>query len=236
MKVMWFSGGVSSAIALKLTKNIDKVFYIHIDDQHDDTLRFVNDVSKFTGHKIEIIQSPLKNVENACFSAGGKGYINGVAGASCTYRLKRLVRIEWEKQLGNIPLTYVWGIDYNEKHRATRIEESMPMVLHEFPLIDRKLTKQDTHGMLKKEGIKRPVMYDLGYPNNNCIGCVKGGMGYWNKIRIDFPEVFKQRMEMEEKIGASCGKIRLKDLDPERGRNLKPIVEDCGIMCELNIS
>lgn len=31
-------------------------------------------------------------------------------------------------------------------------------------------------------------MYDLGYANNNCIGCVKGGIGYWNKIRIDFPE------------------------------------------------
>ncbi len=36
-------------------------------------------------------------------------------------------------------------------------------------------------------------MYDLGYPNNNCIGCVKGGMGYWNKIRKDFPEVFQKR-------------------------------------------
>ena len=32
-------------------------------------------------------------------------------------------------------------------------------------------------------------MYDLGYPNNNCIGCIKGGMGYWNRIRKDFPDI-----------------------------------------------
>ena len=33
----------------------------------------------------------------------------------------------------------------------------------------------------------------MGYNNNNCIGCIKGGMGYWNKIRVDFPEVFEKR-------------------------------------------
>jgi hypothetical protein len=75
-------------------------------------------------------------------------------------------------------------------------------------------------------------MYDLGYPNNNCIGCVKGGMGYWNKIRQDFPEVFADRARMEREIGASCmNGVYLDELAPEAGRGLKPIVEDCGILC-----
>jgi len=27
------------------------------------------------------------------------------------------------------------------------------------------------------------------------------GIGYWNKIRVDFPEVFKKRCKMERLIG-----------------------------------
>lgn len=58
-------------------------------------------------------------------------------------------------------------------------------------------------------------MYDLGYPNNNCVGCVKGGMGYWNKIRVDFPEVFERRARQEREIGHSCIKgVFLDELDP----------------------
>ncbi len=60
-------------------------------------------------------------------------------------------------------------------------------------------------------------------------------MGYWNKIRIDFPEVFQSRSELERLIGfAIIGKgVWLDELDPERGRHEGPICDDCGLMCEL---
>lgn len=78
-------------------------------------------------------------------------------------------------------------------------------------------------------------MYDLGYQNNNCIGCVKGGMGYWNKIRRDFPAVFASRSKLERDLNFPIiGKgIWLDELDPERGRDEGLICDDCGIMCEL---
>ena len=47
-------------------------------------------------------------------------------------------------------------------------------------------------------------MYRLGYQNNNCIGCVKGGKGYWNKIREDFPETFWEMSKAERFVGHSC--------------------------------
>ena len=76
------------------------------------------------------------------------------------------------------------------------------------------LTKEDTHAILNRLGIRRPAMYDLGYQNNNCIGCVKGGMGYWNKIRKDFPEVFERRAKLEREIEHSCIKgVFLDELD-----------------------
>lgn len=77
-------------------------------------------------------------------------------------------------------------------------------------------------------------MYDLGYPNNNCIGCVKGGMGYWNRIRKDFPEVFKQRAILEREVGYSM--IRgyfLDELPEDKGNMNTEIFPECGIMCYM---
>ena len=79
-------------------------------------------------------------------------------------------------------------------------------------------------------------MYDLGYSNNNCIGCVKGGKGYWNKIRVDFPEVYDRRAILERQVGHSCIKgVFLDELDPEAGRMEDEIMPDCGIACYLDL-
>ena len=229
MKVCWFSAGVSSFIAAYFVKDtLDKIIYCHIDEQHEDTLRFVSDGEKVLG-KIEILQSPYKSVSNVIDTFR---FVNSRYGARCTDVLKKRVRKEWE--LGKKDLTYVWGYDYNEKHRAEQIQELLPKFKHEFPLIDRQFKKDDCHGLLKKLGVKRPYMYDLGYSNNNCVGCVKGGMGYWNKIRVDFPEVFNERAKQERAIGHTCIKgVYLDELNPSRGRLSDEIMEDCSIICQL---
>ena len=143
------------------------------------------------------------------------------------------MRKKWERENSEHHI-YVWGYDVTEKHRADRIVKTMTDYDHEFPLIDNGFTKEDCHGLAKKLGLNRPAMYDLGYPNNNCIGCVKGGMGYWNKIRKDFPDVFLKRAKQEREIGRSCIKgVFLDELDPKRGKMNLEVIEDCGIVCEL---
>lgn len=231
--VAWFSAGVSSAVATKLAiDEIDQIIYTHINDQHPDTMRFVRDCEAWFGKTVDLIQSPYKSVENACRAAGGRGYINGPTGAACTRLLKRRVRKEWELEQED-PLRYVWGMDVNEGERCERLIENMPNQEHIFPLIDKKISKTEAHRMLKASKIERPAMYELGYQNNNCIGCVKGGMAYFNRIRVDFPEVFKARAEMERMIKATCIKgVYLDELDPEKGRHAPPIIDDCGILCE----
>ena len=232
MKVSWFSAGVSSFIATYLEREtIDKVLYIHIDDQHTDTMRFVKDCEKALGKEIEILQSKYKSVDNVIKQFR---FINGPYGARCTDVLKKRVRKEWEHGKGRI--TYVWGYDSTEKNRAERLLEAMPEYDHVFPLIDRSISKEDAHGMIRELGIKRPAMYDIGYSNNNCVGCVKGGMGYWNRIRQDFPEVFNRMASREREIGNSCIKeVFLDELDPDRGRMEDEITEDCSIICQLNL-
>jgi hypothetical protein len=231
VKVAWFSAGVSSFIACYLAKDVDKIVYIHIDDQHEDSLRFLKDCEKLLGREIEILQSNYKNVDDVVKKFK---YINGVGGATCTNVLKKRVRKEWEKQYQGQDITYIWGFDLNERHRAERLLESMPEFNHEFPLIDAQLKKEDVHALSRRLGLKRPIMYELGYKNNNCLGCVKGGMGYWNKIRVDFPNIFENRAQLERLVGASCiNGVYLDELDPSKGRFEEEIQEDCSIMCQL---
>jgi len=231
--VAWFSSGVSSAVGIKLINSqIDEIIYIHINDQHPDTLRFVEECEGWYERPITRLQSRYKTVNEAIRGAGGRGYINGPRGAACSRLLKKRVRKEWELTQGKEKLRYVWGMDSNESGRAERLIESMPEHEHLFPLIQAKIDKSSAHGILAESGKRRPIMYDLGYYNNNCVGCVKGGMGYWNKIRRDFPIVFKQRAEIERLVGASCLKNKyLDELLPTDGRKQKPICPDCGLFC-----
>jgi len=230
--VAWFSAGVSSAVATKLMiEQIDKIIYQHIDDMEEDTMRFVRDCEAWFCKPIEIRQSPYKSVENVCLAVS---YLNGVRGAACTNILKRRDRKEWEAEHRFFcNFRYVWGMDAGESARAERLRENMREDEHAFPLIKRGLTKADAHGILREAGIRRPRMYDMGYPNNNCVGCVKGGMGYWNLIRKEFPEVFAARAALERKVGGSCiNGVYLDELDPEAGRDCKLVLPECGAMCE----
>ena len=80
-------------------------------------------------------------------------------------------------------------------------------------------------------------MYDLGYNHNNCIGCVKGGKGYWNKIRKDFPEHFNKMAKIERKIEHSI----FRDMETNERIWLDELPEDAGnfkteppISCDLS--
>lgn len=232
------SAGASSFIAGYLAGDVDEWIYIDIEDQHRDSIRFIHDCEKVIGKKITILKSSMYgNVEDCVRAFGGfKSARNGFA--PCTNWLKKRVRKKWEYEHKTDTITYVWGFDAGEKHRAERLEEAMQSFEHEFPLIEKDLSKQDVHELLSRLGIRRPVMYDLGYPNNNCIGCVKGGMGYWNRIRKDFPEVFQRRAKLEREVGHTMlkdknGYIYLDELDPDRGNMNMEIMPECGISCYM---
>ena len=170
--VAWFSAGVSSFVAAYLAKP-DRIVFINVASQHPDTLRFVADAERVLGRPIEIIgdQRYRQSVDEVIAK---RRYINGPAGACCTTELKKRVRQEWERKNAHPGMVYVWGYDADERRRAERTAAASEFGVR-FPLIERVLTKENCHAIAAELGIKRPAMYDLGYSNNNCIGCVKGG-------------------------------------------------------------
>lgn len=235
LKVCWISAGISSFVAGYLEKDtIDKFIYIDIADQHPDSIRFIKDCEKALGKGIEVLKSAEYDSVEDAIRAAGVIRMARTGFAPCTAYLKKRVRKQWEHDHADYEITYVWGFDLNEKHRAENVTETMFEFKHEFPLIENSITKQDCHAMSARLGVKRPAMYDFGYNNNNCIGCVKGGMGYWNKIRVDFPDVFASRAKLERDLNCKCLKeCFLDELEPDRGRMPEEILEDCGIFCEL---
>lgn len=237
MIISWWSAGVTSAVATKLA--IDKYgkdrvlpIYFHINTAHPDNKRFIKECEEWYGREIMVTKSHKHGDQFEVITKDK--YVNGPGGARCTLVLKKRVRERLEKELGYE--AQVFGFEYSKKevNRAIRFKEQYPASKPIFPLIDKKMTKPECLYFLEQAGIERPEMYKLGYGNNNCIGCVKGGMGYWNKIRKDFPEYFDRMAEAERQVGNSCLRgVYLDELDPNAGRDQKYIMPDCGNFCEI---
>lgn len=235
----WFSFGDASAVATKLTlaqygpENVT-VAYTDTGSEHPDNKRFMADCEVWFGVPIlSLKSSEYVDVDDVI---DRRRFLNGPHGAPCTVELKKKVRWAVERDYDHQVFGYT--ADRPDVLRADRFRQQNPDVRLLTPLIERGLTKDDCHAVVAAAGIDLPAMYMLGYQNNNCIGCVKGGMGYWNKIRVDFPEVFARRAGQERELGHSinkdaAGPMFLDDLDPERGDyGSEPSIE-CSMLCAI---
>lgn len=233
----WFSCGVTSAVACKLAldkygvDNVD-LYYIEIDTAHPDNERFISECEKWYGKTIKRVRS--KKYKDQFEVIEHHHHINGPRGADCTRFLKKDVRLKLQRELNNP--TQIFGFEYSKKeiNRAVRFVQQNENANAIFPLIEQQITKENALAILLSNGIEIPAMYRLGYKNNNCIGCVKGGKAYWNRIRVDFPDVFEKMATLEREKGRSCinGQF-LDDLDPTASKFDPPLLPDCGNFCEV---
>jgi hypothetical protein len=243
--VIWFSCGVTSAVAAKLAiamrPHADfSVVYIDTGSEHADNERFLADVSVWIDRPIETIRSERYADTWAVFE--GRRYLSGIAGAPCTLELKKAVRERWEKEHDwTMWESQVFGFDADEAGRAQRFLENQPEVRLWTPLITKGMSKDACMLRIQEVGIELPTMYKLGYRNNNCIGCVKGNAGYWNKIRNDFPETFARMAMIERELGAKICQatingtrqhVSLDDLPPDAGRYSDEPPISCGLLCQ----
>lgn len=239
MIIAWFSCGATSAVACKIALSLYEdvhLYYIETGSGHPDNARFLADCERWYNQPIHIIRSD----KYTCVAdVLRKGFINGTHGAACTLELKKKVRYKLEKELQQWD-GQVWGFEFDPKeiNRAIRFKQQYPDTKPLFPLIERQITKPEAMGMLWRAGIEIPAMYKMGYNNNNCIGCPKGGMGYWNKIRKDFPDVFNEVAQIERDVGATClkdkdGRIFLDELPIWRGDPVEEIIPDCSLICQI---
>ena len=237
--VCWFSCGAASAVATKLAiaENAGRlplvVAYTEVKNEHPDNSRFLRECQDWFGQEIIILRNQVYDADIMQVFRRER-FIVGPKGAPCTRLLKRWPRMLFEQE-GD---TQVFGFTSEERDRAARFAAREAHMRMSTPLIDRGMAKADCQALLWAEGIRLPAMYELGYRNNNCIGCVKGGKGYWNKIRVDFPDRFAEMARLEREIGASVihddkGPVYLDELPPDAGRHEELPDIECGVFCQM---
>jgi 3'-phosphoadenosine 5'-phosphosulfate sulfotransferase (PAPS reductase)/FAD synthetase len=197
----WFSAGAASAVATKLALAAgDNVVIARIDtgSEHPDNERFAADCEEWFGQTIEVHRSP--DYVDTWDVWKRTRYLVGPGGARCTVELKKKVRFAIEQPDD----TQVFGYTVEERKRANRFRDQNPEINLWTPLIDAGLTKADCLAMIDRAGIEIPVMYRLGYHNNNCIACPKAtAPSYWARIHRDFRESFDRMAAVERELGVS---------------------------------
>lgn len=218
--ISWFSCGAASAVASKMmvAKYGDRCHVVYCDTmatEHPDNQRFFDDVQKWLGVIIHRVASDTYKTVDEVFEK--TRYMAGIAGARCTTEMKKVPRYAFQ-QPDDI---HTFGFTADEFRRIERFEFNNPELKVDWVLRDEGITKDDCYAIIKRAGIATPAMYQLGYNNNNCLGCVKASSAkYWNMIRRDFPDVFERRAQQSRELGVrltryKSERIFLDELPPD---------------------
>jgi hypothetical protein len=235
----WFSCGAASASAIKMTladtellKNFDEVVvaYCYVKEEHPDNVRFLKECEQWFDYPVTILMHD--GYQGSIYNVFNKNFINTPNGPPCTRALKKQVRLKFQRPTD----THLFGYTMEETERIDNFIDANNIKTM-FPLQEKNITKANCLALVQRAGIEIPVMYKLGYEHNNCVGCVRGGMGYWNKIRKDFPEAFDKMAKFERLKGYTVlkdknGPLFLDTLDPARGKMSDEPKIECGIFCE----
>lgn len=239
---VWFSCGAASAVAAKKTIELYgdiatvRVVNNPVKEEHSDNQRFLRDVERWLGVEIEIATNDKYPNCSAVEVWAARKFMSGPHGAPCTLELKKMARRQWEEK--NHADWHVLGFTFDEQRRAANFQKRersnlLPVLVNEC------IRKSDCFRILFAAGIEPPEIYKLGYPNANCIGCVKATTPtYWNHVRKVHPEVFAERAAMSRELGARLVRVNgerifLDELDENAtGDPMETLDFECGSFCE----
>jgi hypothetical protein len=207
-----FSGGATSWAAAKrvVEKHGSKdvtLFFANTKAEDEDLYRFLADGAANVG-------APL------VYAAEGRDpwqvmFDERMLGNSrfdpCSRILKRQVMDRWLAKNCDPKETIVYiGIDWTEEHRYIGLRDRRAVLgwKYEAPLCEPPwMDKDEALAWMKREGIRQPRLYDLGFSHNNCGGfCIKGGQGHFANLLRVMPERYAYHEQKEQDIRALLGK------------------------------
>lgn len=205
-----FSCGAASAVATKLA--IEKygdavsIYYNDTGSEHSDNHRFLQDCEAWFGKPVNVLRHPTYTDIWELFRK--VRFLSSPRGAPCTSEMKRTPgEAVWK--LGDVE---VFGYTSDEAQRLERFRRDNNERIIECPLIDYGITKEMCLDRLVQAGIEIPMMYRLGFRNNNCIGCVKArdNLDYWKRVRKHFPDIFAEAASIERELKTTINRITRK--------------------------
>lgn len=122
---------------------------------------------------------------------------NGAPGnRSCTFDFKIKQVAKWTKAHGatvDHPASVALGISIDEYQRMK--SSTVPHQVSDYPLIDRRLSRQDCMALIAGAGLPVP-------PKSSCFFCPFATPVYWSRLRKNEPELFAKAVELERMVNA----------------------------------
>jgi len=236
-RIVWFSRGAASAVAWLLTRRQDQqciAVHCATNAEHPDSDRFEADWCRVMNDRVTTIQSD-EYVDTWDVWEKTR-WLAGINGARCTGELKVAPRLEFQRPDD----IHVFGYtaDKADITRANRLRENYFEMQIETPLIDAGLTKQAVLAMVQSRGVELPLMYRLGFQNNNCIPCVKAtSPDYWALVRETCPQEFARMVKLSRDLGVRMARVKGErvfiDEIPADQPTADPIVPTCDFLCQI---
>lgn len=206
-RVRWFGCGAASAVAIALDLKEHPggvIAYCETGAEHDDNERFLRDCEKWWGASVVRLRS--EDYDDTWEVWEDRSYIAGNDGAPCTGELKVTPRMAF--QFPDDIHVFGYTCDAADQTRAKRLATVFFEMIIENPLIERGLDKSACLALVQAAGITLPVMYLLGFPNNNCIPCPKAtSPNYWAAMRRYFPGKFWRMARLSRRLDVRLTRI-----------------------------
>lgn len=208
--VVMFSGGAGSWAAAKRVADqygTDGLILLFADTlmEDEDLYRFLRESAANVGGKLVW----LKDGRNVWEVFEDDKFLGNSRLANCSKYLKQIPCRRWLEQNTDPDKAHVHvGIDWSEIHRLPAIVEAYKPWKAHAPLCEKPyLSKDDIWDMLKREGIRRPRLYDVGMPHNNCGGfCVRAGHAQFAQLLRTHRERFLYHEGKEQELREFLGK------------------------------
>ena len=127
---------------------------------------------------------------------GSKGIIR----RQCTSEYKINPLLKKQRELAGLKpgqrhkdhlMTTVIGISYDESQRMR--DPAFPWLRHDYPLVDRRITRQECIDYATKHGYRTP-------PRSACIGCPFKSNDEWRRLRDEQPDEWEDAVEFDTAI------------------------------------
>lgn len=236
-RVRWFGCGAASAVAIAMDLKAHPggvVAYCETRAEHEDNERYLRDCERWWGFPVTRLHSD--EYEDTWDVWTRRRYLAGNEGAPCTGLLKVEPRMMFQRPDD----VHVFGYtcDSTDQARARRLAETFFELTIENPLIRGGLDKAACLAIVEGAGIKLPVLYGFGFPNNNCIPCVKAtSPNYWSAMRKHFRPQFDRMAALARELDVRLTRINderifIDDI-PADWPTLNPIAPACDFLCHI---
>ena len=236
-RVRWFGCGAASAVAIALDLRAHAggvIAYCETAAEHPDNERFLADCERWWGASVIRLRSD--EYADTWDVWERRKFLSGPTGAPCTGILKVAPRHAFQ-HADDIHI-FGYTCDGTDQARAKRLAETFHELTIENPLIVAGLDKAACLAIVEGADIRLPVMYSLGFNNNNCVPCVKAtSPDYWSAMRAHFPFQFDRMAELSRRLGARLTRIADErifiDEIPADWPTLNPTAPACDFLCQI---